>query len=492
MKVVITCGHPESGYQSIHKMMVETGLIDANEQKNGHLPPKELHEKICSTYELDTQHFTDIEQITPGKYWEHAATDIFMSNLDNKHWGWADSNSAFLLDYWKEYEENTQFVLVYSSPTQALANAMKTLPATAESVENFTDSWSSINDAILKFYYHNQDRCILVNVNSLQLKNHDEFKQLTQSHLALDLNNAPHSELILRQETEYGDIAHLISESIQPENEDTRQLFQELEAVADFPGRQGQDNSLLKFSAWKNYANSISELNNYKNITECAILDREEAINKIEELKSQSKKVDDLEQENELILLQLHQVQKELRNYFVKYRELTNNLTKKQIKTTNPKRTYGTNNSLLIDFTKTISGENWHGPEHDGRWAGPGKVSTLQLPPVANGNYKLELDIVDSMSPEILKNIQIFLNGKALKTHRSNTSQSLLTQIKYLIKEQIRFPVLISSDVVITDPDIQNHLELRFPKVISPANTQGEDQRYLAIRVRSIALKAIT
>ena len=37
---------------------------------------------------------------TLGRLWEQLASDLFLSNIQTPVWGWADSKSLGLLDYW--------------------------------------------------------------------------------------------------------------------------------------------------------------------------------------------------------------------------------------------------------------------------------------------------------------------------------------------------------------------------------------------------------
>lgn len=71
---------------------------------------------------------------------------------------------------------------------------------------------------------------------------------------------------------------------------------------------------------------------------------------------------------------------------------------------------------LTIDMRSDITGSNWHGIEHDGRWSGPDKVSTVLFPSLSSGKYKLTLLISDEIQPQMASQVSLQLNGEALNT----------------------------------------------------------------------------
>ncbi|MBK8025211.1 MAG: hypothetical protein IPK19_28445 [Chloroflexi bacterium] len=59
---------------------------------------------------------------------ENASRDIgvalFASNGEEENWGWADSRSVWLLNFWKDLDPRVRFVLVFSAPELVLAKAL--------------------------------------------------------------------------------------------------------------------------------------------------------------------------------------------------------------------------------------------------------------------------------------------------------------------------------------------------------------------------------
>ncbi|MBV5342531.1 hypothetical protein JZU68_02590, partial [bacterium] len=102
-----------------------------------------------------------------------------------------------------------------------------------------------------------------------------------------------------------------------------------------------------------------------------------------------------------------------------------------------------------------IAGSNWYYPESDGRWAGPDRSSSIQLPLLRPGYYALNLDIVDAMAPEIVTDMELLLNGASLD---------------FQAEKQRKYPIKVSSQFVVEENAQQPIMELQFnfPQVISP------------------------
>jgi hypothetical protein len=135
----------------------------------------------------------------------------------------------------------------------------------------------------------------------------------------------------------------------------------------------------------------------------------------------------------------------------------------------------------VIDLQTEIEGANWYDAENDGRWAGPDRVSSIKTPALRSGKYKVQLDVVDAMEPEILIGMEISLNGK---------------QIEILQPwEGYGYPALVyagfSTEDIPKSPVWE--FQFKFPKLVSPSQigSDAEDQRNLAIRLRTLKLVAV-
>ncbi|MEP7302696.1 MAG: hypothetical protein ABI699_14345 [Caldimonas sp.] len=185
--------------------------------------------------------------------------------------------------------------------------------------------------------------------------------------------------------------------------------------------------------------------------------------------------LDESTQENELLLVQLNQVQEELERHYLKLREL-----EAGSRGDAPMLAFllahwadSQASERVIDLRHAVVGSNWHHIEDDGRWAGPGLVSTLQFPALRPGHYSIQLHIVDAMQPEILLGMELSLNGVRVETEVLFDG----------------YPALVLGNVLVATGDRPLwQLEMRFAKVVSPSERGGEDERQLAVRLRSATL----
>ena len=183
----------------------------------------------------------------------------------------------------------------------------------------------------------------------------------------------------------------------------------------------------------------------------------------------------ELTQENELLLLQLHQVQEELEHYFLQHRDLASRAEADAPLLAFLRQHWADHqpDELVLDLRRAVGGSNWHAIEKDGRWAGPAAVSSLQLPAMRSGLYSIQLDVVDAMAADILLGMELLLNGVAVPTEAVFDG----------------FPALVLGNVAVRADDRPLwDLQLRFPRLMAPRERGEDDERMLAIRLSSVTL----
>ena len=578
MKVVLTIGHQFSGFKLVHQALLDVGLKSAKLFRDEEFSSEDLQNKIVKA---NQEYLGIYEQLNPSKLWQGLSSDLFVANLEQDIWGWADFNTIYLLNYWRDFDPRTRFILVYASPVFSLSRLLKTEDNAVELISRFCEDWFNVNEALLNFYNRNQDRCILVNVEALTVSIADaKLLNIAQSRLDVSLNGS-----IKLDDIESDNLLELFSTQLNQEYPLLNSLYQDLEAVAEiFLGSPGVvDKSLNAACTYYkqikdkliNQSNKIKELvveqENLlaEKVQEVADLQTQnqylilEAADKIKEkdaeievlllqlhqvqeeletvfFKSEEEKKDKvqltdkiirlesklteasnkllqhekdkveltnryvkldselaesknrlsnekvadsnlnakltgLEKENELLQLQLHQVQEELEHYFLQYQ--------KTIKVKPPTELL---EYFAIDFRQQVDGSNWWHAEHDGRWAGPSLESNIRLPALKTGLYQLNIEIVDLITPDILKKTQFFLDNKQLNLVNQNW-------FKQLVGLKRRYPIILTTKIELTDLIDMFELKFKFPKVITPVSKGkgSEDSRYLAIRVRTVELKLV-
>jgi|GEM_PF-1031212 len=98
---------------------------------------------------------------SPGRLWDQLASELFLANMDQPLWGWADARSIAMLDYWRKFETRLMFLLPYQPPEVALANFMES-QAPEEALPAHLAAWQAQHRALLPFLKRYGKRCLLV------------------------------------------------------------------------------------------------------------------------------------------------------------------------------------------------------------------------------------------------------------------------------------------------------------------------------------------
>lgn len=161
MNTVILTGSPwiDSGqlFPNLQKLGIKNALSTEN---NTDLTIGSWHDKIFSG-----KRSHEYRQVQLGKAWEQSVSEIFMANWGQEPWGWADSRSIWLLDFWRDFDPEICFILVHVSPEQALAQAISQIDEQIPfSLDNTIATWLVYERELLRFYLRNQQRCLLVDL----------------------------------------------------------------------------------------------------------------------------------------------------------------------------------------------------------------------------------------------------------------------------------------------------------------------------------------
>lgn len=514
MKIIVTTGHPAADLAGIHAALTSTGLADSLPSRREGLSPGDIVQRYLRTTDFGWQPGA-IRQLSPGRLWDELLADLLLANLDVRQWGWNDAGALCLLDWLAAYDPQICFVLAYNSPAQSVGRSLAG-GATAEQVDSALAVWKACSAEMLAFFHRQRGRCVLVNSGAAGMRaivrcTRNAFMLKGIGDAAAAGTAAPSA------------LATLVAERLVEHDREAAALFHELEASADLCA-EGDVPALQPAWAWTEYAGLVEALAQARDVadserirfvqaqaeyhqqsgkaernlevaqqslSECqsrlnaslaaaAKLEQQLAESRSraesaekkaasisrDELAALKAKSDELAQENELLLLQLHQVQEELETYFLKYQELAGS----------GDAAAGAATPALVEFTldlrHVIDGENWYYAEEDGRWAGPGTRSTLNLPALSAGRYTLQLDIVDAMAPEILAGLQVDLDGQPLSLQNDSEGYPVLLQGEFSCAGLAR--------------GAASFLGFTFDRLISPADHGSDDERSLAIRLRSV------
>ncbi len=374
---LMVVGHPLSGYASVEQVLHSCGLKPAATSKTQGLSPTQVSDMLMRAYRVQPltalQALENIKPIIPSPVWQSLALDLLLGNLDQELWGWSDPQAIYLLDYWKNLDHQLAFVLVYESPQASIAGLFDKpdVDCTEEVVQAASANWLAYNEALLNFYLGNTERCLLVHGQQVRAKTADYLRQV-QHQMGVELQ-MPWGGV-------GGEVKHSAWNALQTElcarvlsaNPKMALMYADLQSVASLP--QGDvkakpsfitDMALLsKFVALNRsnlrFQRYVEELKAAKEVQEQQYLaalaeDRQrnieelrqkeaELLSRVGELDGQLQQAREevnqhaavaaaeyvtsnkaLEEENELLLLQLHQVQEELVKYYLENEEIRNN-----------------------------------------------------------------------------------------------------------------------------------------------------------------------
>ncbi len=114
MKISIVASSPDTHAAHLHALLQRAGLASALHSASG-ISPSTWHDKLYNALEQTDPRQTQ-KPLAIGKAWEEMATGIVIANLDQPEWGFADSRSTWALDFWLQLDPQTRFVLAYTQP----------------------------------------------------------------------------------------------------------------------------------------------------------------------------------------------------------------------------------------------------------------------------------------------------------------------------------------------------------------------------------------
>jgi hypothetical protein len=366
MNKIILLGHPTSGLQQVESLLLASGMQAALPSKRDGLLPRAVVDTLCHAHQCptidDAMTEDEFSPVQAGPMWQGLALDLVMGNLQQALWGWADARNIFWLDYWATLDPHATFVMVYDHPSSALQARAGQLVGRDIDMEipRLLENWQAYNGAMLHFYSRHAERCLLINARHAhkQLLNYveqlgEKLHGATPHLLTHNPQSAPAEALVLALPAEFDkqtlDLAitqgqgnpdtlkHWLSGSnpleqhlLQQVLEDypaAEQIYQELEAASTVQHSQPAGTSVNPGDAWialvkQRQTMAALTLNLYEQYLEQKNLHVELNNQQLTKNSSDSLKIKDLEEENDLLLTQLYQVQEELERYYLENQDL--------------------------------------------------------------------------------------------------------------------------------------------------------------------------
>ncbi len=354
MSIIIQAGHNSSKSNLLMEKLYENGLNRPLNSYNHKLSPKEISKtvyKILSRKDVSA---------SKNNLSDNIMVDLLLSNLDSESWGWEAEENLLALNYWHQLDTSTRFLLVFDHPNEMLSQ-ITSESLTADELNRFINNWINYHKEMLDFLENNIDKAVLVegayavnNIGSTCKKIESIFQGISfetalyKGNTSFLLNNDytfPAGEFkktkdylfeeILRKFPEISKIFNvLLSKSLlnssKPIYEKKQIGISNLISIINYTSKYNEYNKIKEEdSRNKDLTKRLEQANREKYEIESELLEMKNLMkNAKEEIESfkvkenigeaEIDKNGKLEQENEMIIAQLHYVQEELEKLYLK------------------------------------------------------------------------------------------------------------------------------------------------------------------------------
>lgn len=307
-RAIVVCGSPWASLEKVFDVLQAAGTAPAKEVLNGSIRSiSDWHDRLLAGMD------EVCEQIEPSRLWQLVAAEIFLTNTDLPVWGWADSRSTWLLDYWSEFDPGTLFVLVSVAPERMLASVIE---SGRIDVTDAMQAWSRYHAEILRFQADCPQRVVIVDADDVLRQPGEAAKEIFKS-FGLPFADIGNEVLELNSGIYASPLTQLLSQQALSDADEVHALKSQLaQVLLGLSGSEGVDSSDFLADAASELADLKQALVRLKHVeTERSVLAAEMVQLRGDLGKSQAEGAS-LQKESELLLKQLHLVQEELEKYF--------------------------------------------------------------------------------------------------------------------------------------------------------------------------------
>ncbi|WP_177419180.1 hypothetical protein [endosymbiont of Lamellibrachia barhami] len=330
MNIVVTTGCLHSGWETAFPALRQLGLEEGGDSF------AKWYDKLFQ--EAGVTDLLQLNQpVQPSLDLAEKAAALFSEGADTPML-WADSRSLWLLDFWATTFPQAKFLLFYIRAESALAYALQQ----GVDPEQFMEAWYASNQVLIHFQRRNRRRSLLLDAEMAAQQPEALAEACQRIGLVLQAANpspilttaAPALECLLAsqflgEQPAIQDLQMELEASAQPLGETTaHESPQPLEVYHSY--QQGQVRVELLTQARDEQAklaverqDQIQQLTKVRDEQEKLATERQTQLTQAkqaqEKLEAANKETG---QENELLLLQLHQVQEELEAVFLQKQQI--------------------------------------------------------------------------------------------------------------------------------------------------------------------------
>ncbi len=327
MKTLCITGNTAFSLASVTGILTAAGMQQAlPSRQDATLTMQAWHDRICSAHPSSG---SELQIDAPGIFWNQMAGDIFLANYNSVLWGWSSPVSVRLLEYWLAFDPAILFLMVYTDPVTALAEAISSeLPQ--DDTADVLAGWQASTKEMLRIYNRHPERCLLLDYRQCCAAP-AALLQLCNQRWGLVLNSpaaAPLSGIKLPEPLP----CYLAHASLQGHPE-IQELQRELESSYTrlSSGEPAQtDHAAPPLAAVVDeyrsllaaHTREVQQLKTIQELQSMRDISQEELAGLRQQLNLAKEQERNISEENELLILQLHQVQEELEHYFLLHQQL--------------------------------------------------------------------------------------------------------------------------------------------------------------------------
>lgn len=362
---ILVVAHPSAQAQQVFELLKAAGVQEALPSRREQLSAQALTETLLKAHGLqwhEGQVPTNIESVEASPMWQSLVLDLVLGNMEQPLWAWLDPQAVHLLDFWQQQSEHTVFMLVYDDLHNIYQQCLQSgADASPESINAKVQSWVAYNEALLQFHLRNPERSFLVHAKQVAQSAQSYVQQINQrvaaplelaagqstaSEEPVDTAEQPISQLASTElqtqpsattQPSTDGLANWLIEQLVHTQADALQLYEEMQAAANLPltnvamSAPAADAAALQ-QAWVSFA--AAQLQHSRNTQRVADLQQqlqtlqqqhaqEQALTDSEATAKQAVQVQlkNAEEENALLLEQLHKVQEELESCYLQSQE---------------------------------------------------------------------------------------------------------------------------------------------------------------------------
>jgi hypothetical protein len=173
----------------------------------------QFHEQVLKSQGFGPEGWILDSQVSVPNSFLAVAEELIKTRQLKELWGWKDPRTTLFLNFWLELLPTSLFIFVYRNPWEVIDSLYRRGDHLFQGNPYLAlQVWSNYNQALLNFYDHHSEQCILLNINSIG-NSPTNFIQIVSRKLNLNLDVNPEifDSSLLHQEVSFSHRTQIIT-----------------------------------------------------------------------------------------------------------------------------------------------------------------------------------------------------------------------------------------------------------------------------------------